>query len=174
MAKSKTSGQPANAVTKCPTGIHGLDEVTLGGLPRGRPTLVCGSAGCGKTLLGMEFLVRGATIYDEPGVCVSFEETDDELRQNVASLGFDVKALIAQKKLAIEYVHIERSLVEESGSTIWRRYSSGLVWRSIPLGQSELCSIASRRCFRASATSLFCARNCGACFGGLKTGNSLP
>jgi circadian clock protein KaiC len=115
VAKSKKSEQPANGIPKCPTGIHGLDEVTLGGLPRGRPTLVCGSAGCGKTLLGMEFLVRGATQYNEPGVCISFEETHDELAQNVSSLGFKVEALITQKKLAIEYVHIERSLVEESG-----------------------------------------------------------
>ena len=100
---------------KCPTGIQGLDEVTFGGLPRGRPTLVCGGAGCGKTLLGMEFLVRGATQYDEPGVCISFEETAEELAQNVRSLGFDVNALISQKKLAIDYVQIERSMVEETG-----------------------------------------------------------
>ncbi len=100
---------------KCPTGIHGLDEITLGGLPRGRPTLVCGGAGCGKTLLGMEFLVRGATDFGEPGVCLSFEETADELTSNVASLGFDVAALVAQKKLAIDHIYLERSLIEEAG-----------------------------------------------------------
>lgn len=100
---------------KCPTGIHGLDEITLGGLPRGRPTLVCGGAGCGKTLLGMEFLVRGAVEFDEPGVCLSFEETTAELAANVASLGFDLPALIAGKKLMIDHVHIERSLIEETG-----------------------------------------------------------
>ena len=100
---------------KCPTGIHGLDEITLGGLPRGRPTLVCGGAGCGKTLLGMEFLVRGATEFDEPGVCLSFEETGDELASNVASLGFDLAALIARNKLAIDHVYLERSLIEETG-----------------------------------------------------------
>src|SRR5450755_2177777 len=82
---------------KCPTGIHGLDEITLGGLPRGRPTLVCGGAGCGKTLLGMEFLVRGATEFGEPGVCLSFEETAEELTANLASLGFDVARLVGQK-----------------------------------------------------------------------------
>src|SRR5271157_4008213 len=82
---------------KCPTGIHGLDEITFGGLPRGRPTLVCGGAGCGKTLLGLEFLVRGAKDFDEPGVCLSFEETAEELAANVASLGFDVASLVAQK-----------------------------------------------------------------------------
>src|SRR5450755_2368112 len=100
---------------KCPTGIQGLDEITFGGLPRGRPTLVCGSAGCGKTLLGMEFLIRGATDFDEPGVCVSFEKTAEELSANVASLGFDVAALVAQHKLAIDHIHFERSLIEESG-----------------------------------------------------------
>ena len=115
MAKAKKPGLAMDRLSKCPTGIQGLDEVTFGGLPRGRPTLVCGSAGCGKTLLGMEFLVRGATQYDEPGVCVSFEETGEELAQNMRSLGFDIRALISKKKLAIDYVHVERSLVEETG-----------------------------------------------------------
>ncbi|MEY2499643.1 MAG: circadian clock protein KaiC, partial [Verrucomicrobiota bacterium] len=78
---------------KSPTGIRGLDEITGGGLPAGRPTLVCGGAGCGKTLLAMEFLVRGATEYGEPGVFMAFEETREELTENVASLGFDLKAL---------------------------------------------------------------------------------
>jgi circadian clock protein KaiC len=81
------------ALRKCPTGIQGLDEITFGGLPQGRPTLVCGGPGCGKTLLGMEFLVRGATKFNEPGVCLSFEETAEELSRNVASLGFDVEKL---------------------------------------------------------------------------------
>src|ERR1043165_892757 len=102
-------------VEKCPTGIHGLDEITFGGLPRGRPTLVCGSAGCGKTLLGMEFLVRGATEFNEPGVCLSFEESAEELASNVASLGFDIKSLVARKSLAIDHVFLERSLIEEAG-----------------------------------------------------------
>jgi len=100
---------------KCPTGISGLDEITLGGLPRGRPTLVCGAAGCGKTLLGMEFLVRGAIEFDEPGVCLSFEETADELATNVASLGFNLATLIAQNKLAIDHIYLERGLIEETG-----------------------------------------------------------
>ena len=114
-AKAKKSGSLPDGLPKCPTGIHGLDEITFGGLPRGRPTLVCGGAGCGKTLLGMEFLVRGATDFDEPGVCLSFEETAEELATNVASLGFDVAALIARKKLAIDHVYLERSLIEETG-----------------------------------------------------------
>jgi circadian clock protein KaiC len=100
---------------KCPTGISGLDEITGGGLPKGRPTLVVGSAGSGKTLLSMEFLVRGATEYNEPGVFVAFEETAAELSKNVSSLGFDVDALVAKKKLAVDYVYIERSEIEETG-----------------------------------------------------------
>jgi circadian clock protein KaiC len=105
----------ARALPKAPTGIQGLDEITLGGLPRGRPTLVSGSAGCGKTLLAMEFLVRGATEFDEPGVFVAFEENAAELTQNVRALGFDLEELEAQDKLVIDYVHIERSEIEETG-----------------------------------------------------------
>ena len=100
---------------KSPTGIQGLDEITGGGLPKGRPTLVCGSAGCGKTLLAMEFLVRGATQFNEPGVFMSFEETAKDLTQNVASLGFDLKDLITHKKLVLDFVFIEPSEIEESG-----------------------------------------------------------
>ncbi len=100
---------------KCPTGIKGLDEITGGGLPQGRPTLVCGGTGCGKTLLAMEFLVRGATEYDEPGVYMSFEERSEELTQNFASLGFDLNALAGSNKIALDYVHIERSEIEETG-----------------------------------------------------------
>jgi circadian clock protein KaiC len=100
---------------KSPTGIQGFDEITSGGLPKGRPTLVCGSAGCGKTLFGMEFLVRGATQYNEPGVFMSFEETAEELIINVASLGFDLEDLIINKKISLDHVHIERSEIEETG-----------------------------------------------------------
>lgn len=97
------------------TGISGFDDITGGGLPAGRPTLICGSAGAGKTLFAMEFLVRGAMHYDEPGVFMSFEETNDELATNVASLGFDINQLIADKKLILDYVFIERSEIEETG-----------------------------------------------------------
>jgi circadian clock protein KaiC len=100
---------------KSPTGIQGLDEITGGGLPKGRPTLVCGGAGCGKTLFAMEFLVRGATEFNEPGVFMAFEETAKDLTQNVASLGFDLKDLIAHKKIVVDFVYIERSEIEESG-----------------------------------------------------------
>jgi len=102
-------------LAKAPTGISGLDEITGGGLPRGRPTLVCGSAGCGKTLLAMEFLIRGATTFDEPGVFLTFEESPEELTQNVRSLGFDVDDLVAQKKIVLDYVRVERAEIEEIG-----------------------------------------------------------
>jgi len=100
---------------KCPTGIQGLDEITGGGLPRGRATLVCGGAGCGKTLLASEFLVRGATEFGEAGVFVSFEETDVELKVNVASLGFDLASLVRRKKIVLEHIYIERSEIQETG-----------------------------------------------------------
>jgi len=103
------------AVVKCPTGIAGFDEITYGGLPCGRPTLVAGNAGAGKTLFAMEFLVRGATQFGENGVFVSFEESPDELAKNVASLGFDLHTLEEENKLVIEHIRIERSEIEETG-----------------------------------------------------------
>jgi circadian clock protein KaiC len=103
------------SLPKTPTGILGLDEITFGGLPKGRPTLICGSAGCGKTLFSIEFLVHGATRFNEPGVFIAFEETEEDLRKNVASLGYDLKDLADRKKLVIDYVHIERSEIEETG-----------------------------------------------------------
>ena len=106
---------PDGLLPKCPTGIQGLDEITGGGLPRGRPTLVCGGAGCGKTLLATEFLVRGAVQFDEPGVLIAFEETEKELKANVSSLGFDLAGLVRRKKIVVDYVHIERSEVQETG-----------------------------------------------------------
>ena len=112
---SKNNNSTPGNLPKCTTGIQGLDEITSGGLPQGRPTLVCGSAGCGKTLLGIEFLVRGATLFDEPGVFIAFEETAEEIAQNVRSLGFDLDGLIEKKKLAVDYIYIERSEIEETG-----------------------------------------------------------
>lgn len=103
------------SLPKAPTGVQGLDEITGGGFPRGRPTLLCGSAGAGKTLLAMEFLIRGATAYNEPGVFMAFEETADELTQNVRSLGFDLDELAKEKKLAIDFVRIEPSEIDETG-----------------------------------------------------------
>lgn len=117
MTKTNRRDRQNNVVglPKEPTGIPGFDEITSGGLPAGRPTLICGSAGAGKTLFAMEFLVRGATIFNEPGVFISFEETGDELAINVASLGFDIKRLSAEKKLLLDYVFIERAEIEETG-----------------------------------------------------------
>jgi len=100
---------------KSPTGINGLDEITGGGLPAGRPTLICGQAGCGKTLMSLAFLVHGAIDYNEPGVFMAFEEKADELATNVLSLGFDLEKLQADKKLRIDHVHIERSEIQETG-----------------------------------------------------------
>ena len=112
---SMSENKKVKSLPKSPTGIQGMDEITGGGLPKGRPTLVAGSAGCGKTLFAMEFLVNGATQHDEPGVFVAFEENADELAQNVASLGFDLKDLIRKKKLIIDYVRVERTEIEETG-----------------------------------------------------------
>ena len=114
MKNERTKNQ-MNALPKTPTGIQGLDEITGGGLPKGRPTLVCGNAGCGKTLFAMEFLVRGAMEYNEPGVFMAFEETEDELISNVASLGFDLAKLEEMKLLLLDHIHIERSEIEETG-----------------------------------------------------------
>jgi circadian clock protein KaiC len=100
---------------KSPTGITGLDEITGGGLPRGRPTLVSGSAGCGKTMLALEFLVRGATQFGEPGVFMMFEKNARELTDNVRSLGFDLDQLVAKKKIRLDHVRVERSEIEETG-----------------------------------------------------------
>jgi len=132
---------------KAPTGIQGLDEITGGGLPKGRPTLICGSAGCGKTLLAMEFLVRGATQFNEPGVFMAFEETAKDLTQNVASLGFDLKNLIARKKIVLDFVYIERSEIQETGEY-------DLEGLFIRLGQA-IDSIGAKRVVLDTIESLF-------------------
>ncbi|MFZ2061539.1 MAG: circadian clock protein KaiC [Candidatus Binatus sp.] len=109
------STKTVERLEKAPTGITGLDEVTLGGLPRGRATLICGSAGCGKTMLAVEFLVNGVRDYGEPGVFVAFEETKDELVVNSASLDFDLGQLVRQGKLAIDHIHIDPNEIAETG-----------------------------------------------------------
>src|SRR5579864_20337 len=106
---------PRPGIPKCPTVITGLDQITEGGLPRGRPTLLCGNAGCGKTVTAMEFLVRGAMEFNEAGVFVAFEETNKDLVENVASMGFDLKALIARKKIFLDHVRVEPSEIAETG-----------------------------------------------------------
>lgn len=118
MSKSKNISKyqaNINTLAKTKTGIAGLDEITGGGIPKGRPTLICGDAGCGKTLMSVEFIVKGATQYNEPGVFMAFEERTDELTANVASLGFDLDKLQAEKKIRIDHVHIERHEIEETG-----------------------------------------------------------
>src|SRR4030043_2397905 len=118
MDMGRAEGRPISLGTqleKSLTGIKGLDEVTKGGLPKGRPTLVCGGAGSGKTLLAAEFLVRGALQFGESGVFMSFEETTDELTKNAGSLGFKLDDLVAQKKISLDYVQIDRNEIEETG-----------------------------------------------------------
>ncbi|MBE9242604.1 circadian clock protein KaiC [Synechocystis salina] len=110
-----TDSSQSLTLIKCPTGIQGFDEITNGGLPQARPTLICGSAGCGKTLFGVEFLVRGAIEYEEPGVLVTFEESAKEITQNVASLGWDLQDLIAKEKIFIDHIYVEASEIEETG-----------------------------------------------------------
>jgi circadian clock protein KaiC len=110
------SEKPAPKLEKSLTGIAGFDQITQGGVPKGRPTIVCGGPGCGKTMFAMEFLVRGATQYNEPGVLMTFEETGDEMTKNVASLGFDLKTLVARKKLMMDYVKIEPAEIQETGA----------------------------------------------------------
>jgi circadian clock protein KaiC len=113
--RRRDARSPPDALAKAPTGIAGIDEITGGGLPRGRPTLVCGTAGCGKTLFAMEFLVRGAMQFDEPGVFIAFEETAAELRDNVRSLGFDLDGMVKRGQLLVDHVRVERSEIEETG-----------------------------------------------------------
>ena len=116
MSPKPTPRPTSVSVAKAPTGIQGLDEITGGGLPRGRPTLVCGGPGCGKTILAMEFLMNGALRYREPGVFLSFEETVEDLTLNFASLGFDPNALSARKKLSLDYVRVEPNEIQETGA----------------------------------------------------------
>jgi circadian clock protein KaiC len=116
MAKAATRPALVQSVPKAPTGIQGLDEITGGGLPRGRPTLVCGGPGCGKTILAMEFLIKGARQFGEPGVFLSFEETVEDLTLNFASLGLDPRPLAARKKLSLDYVQVEPNEIQETGA----------------------------------------------------------
>ncbi len=113
--KKKAGTYTQKTLQKTATGINGFDEITSGGIPDGRTTLVCGEAGCGKTLFSLEFIVRGAMQFNEPGVFIAFEEKADELATNVATLGFNLKKLIAQNKIRVDHIHIERSEIEETG-----------------------------------------------------------
>jgi circadian clock protein KaiC len=113
--KRKAPARELTPLRKAPTGIRGLDDITGGGLPKGRTTIVCGGPGCGKTMLGIEFLVRGALEFDEPGVLMAFEETPEDIASNVASLDFDIQDLADRKKLFLDYVHVEPSEIQETG-----------------------------------------------------------
>jgi circadian clock protein KaiC len=115
MATAMIVDAPSRELAKAATGIQGLDEVTGGGLPRGRPTLISGTAGCGKTLFSMEFLVRGITQFNEPGVFMAFEERAEELTENFRSLGFDLDELVQHQRLVLDYVHLDRSEIDETG-----------------------------------------------------------
>ena len=112
---ASSGGSAVSGLKKVPTGITGLDEITLGGLPFGRTTLVAGGPGCGKTLLGMEFLVQGAQQFNEPGAFIAFEETAQELSENVHALGYALEPLVKSKKLVLDHVRIERSEIQETG-----------------------------------------------------------
>src|SRR5688572_13740918 len=111
--KSAARDKSLPALEKAATGIAGFDEITGGGLPKGRPSLLCGGAGCGKTLFGLHFLVRGALEFAEPGVFIAFEEREQDLVQNVASLGFDLNDLVERKLIALDHIHVERMEIEE-------------------------------------------------------------
>ncbi len=127
---------------KCPAGIQGLDEITGGGLPRGRPTLVCGGAGCGKTLLAAEFLVRGAVQFDEPGVLMAFEETEKELKANVASLGFDLDGLVRRKKSWLITSTSSVAKFRRAANMTWKGCSCGSVTRLIHRCQARGAGLA--------------------------------
>src|SRR5438128_2257182 len=115
VTRNNAKQPPFKKFAKAPTGIAGLDEITGGGLPRGRPTLISGGAGSGKSLFGMEFLVRGALEHNEPGVFMSFEESIPDLIKNSASLGFDLNRMIAEKQVFLDHVHISRNEIAETG-----------------------------------------------------------
>jgi circadian clock protein KaiC len=148
MPKVTTTPMPFthNTIQKCPTGIKGFDQITGGGLPKNRTTLVCGSAGSGKTLLGIDFLINGATSYNEPGIFMSFEETEEELYNDVASLNLDLKGLVSQKKLLLEYVVLKRSDIQESDFNL-----EGLLIRL----EHAIDSIGAKRVVVDSIESLF-------------------
>ncbi|MES2524980.1 MAG: circadian clock protein KaiC [Gemmatimonadota bacterium] len=113
--QGETRTRVSGGLRKSPSGIEGLDVITGGGLPTGRSTLICGAAGCGKTLMAMEFLVRGATQFDEPGVFFAFEEQPEELADNVRSLGFDLDTLVAENRLGLEFLLVDPLEIAETG-----------------------------------------------------------
>ena len=162
-----------NTLPKARTGITGLDEITDGGLPKGRPTLICGSAGCGKTLMAMEFLVRGAAEFNEPGVFFAFEETPEELSQNVRSLGFDLPKLEQRKKLHLEYVHVEPSEMQETGEYDLDGLFIRLGYAIDSIGAKRVVLDTIETLFGGWKTRRFYAVSLGGFSGGLRTA-ALP
>ncbi len=147
MAKTSRKSLPSRSrLDKCATGIKGFDEVTEGGLPKNRITLISGKAGSGKTLLGIDFLINGAINYNEPGVLMSFEETEDELYKDVASLNLDLQGLVSQKKIVLEHVLLERRDIQESDFNL-----EGLLIRL----EHAIDSIGAKRVVLDSIESLF-------------------
>ena len=157
--KRKLEAEHITAFAKTPSGIRGLDEITFGGLPKGRPTLIAGGPGSGKTLMSMEFLVRGAIDFNEPGVFMAFEETAEELAQNVASLGFDLEELIAEKKIVVDYVRVERSEIEETGEYDLEGCLFALITQLRALAQSVLFLTQLNLCLQVLVMRLFCVPN---------------
>ena len=153
-------------LAKSPTGIDGFDQITAGGLPTGRPTLICGGAGCGKTLFAISFLVHGAVKFGEPGVFMSFEESGQELAQNVASLGFDLPGLIEKKKVVVDHVRVERSEIEETGDYDLEGLFIRLGLPSTRSAPSASFWTRSSRSSRAWPTSRSSAPSCAACSAG--------
>lgn len=144
----KKNGSNHDHLSKCLTGIKGFDQITEGGLPRNRTTLLCGGAGSGKTLFGLDFVVNGATDYNEPGVFMSFEETEDELYKDVASLNMDLPRLVSQKKILLEHVVLERRDIQETDFNL-----EGLLVRL----EHAIDSVGAKRVVLDSIESLFAA-----------------
>ena len=154
------SEAPGGRLQHAPTGIVGLDDITSGGLPRGRTTLLAGGAGCGKTLLATEFLVRGLEM-GEPGVLMAFEETADELAANVASLGWDLHQLCADGKLAVEHVKVERELIDQTGDYDLEALFIRLGLAVEEVGAKRVVLDTLRSCSPPWTTPPCCAPSCG-------------
>ena len=166
MTAKRDSQLPKHTLEKTLTGISGLDELTGGGIPKGRPTLVCGEPGCGKTLLSLEFIVRGATDFNEPGVFIAFEEKSEELAINVASLGFDLDKLQHEGLLKIDNIHIERSEIEETGEYDLEGLFIRLDHAINSIGAKRIVLIPLRIFFRVYQIRVFSVLNSGGFFGG--------
>jgi len=145
----KKAHAPALQLQKCLTGIKGFDEITHGGIPRDRITLLCGSTGTGKTLLGIDFLIHGASEFDEPGVFMSFEETEEELYQDVASLRLNLRAQVAKKKIVFDSVVLERKEIQEAGEFNLEGIFVDLNTRSTPSRPNASCWIPLNPCLPA-------------------------